>query len=73
MADWVISWDNSTAKTGCTGTSRPIQISECLAPLLPFLPSSDPDTWTSPARASDRKSLWISLQALRNVNRIQDR
>ena len=73
MADRSIPQDSSTAKTGCLGTGGAIQISECLAALLPFLPSGDPDTRATPARAPDRESVRISLPALRNVDRLQDR
>ena len=68
-----IPQDSSTAKTGCLGTGGAIPISECLAALLPFLPSGDPDTRATPARAPDRESVRISLPALRNVDRLQDR
>ena len=68
-----VSQGSSPAKTGFLGTGGAIPISECLAALLPFLPSGDPDTRTTPARASDWKSIRISLPALRNLDRLQDR
>jgi len=73
MADRSIPQNCSTAKTGWLGTGWPIWIVECLAALLSFLPSGDPDKGATSARAPDRESVRISMPALRNVDWIQDR
>src|SRR5262249_19942217 len=73
MAARSISQDSSTAKTGYLGTAGPVHIVECLAALLPFLSSGDPDPRATPACAPDRESVRISLPAVRNVDRLQDR
>jgi len=57
----------------CRHSTRAIRLTQCLSSVLSTVPCGHSDKRAAPPRAADRKSVWVSLHALRNLYGVEDR